>query len=253
MIKISRKTLVASISTLALTPLIASAAWVGPTAAPPGNNVEAPINVGNVDQVKNGGIGLNSLAVFGNSLFGGSTGSNAYMNFGTTSGSNGYGIRDNAGLLEFKNSGGDWASIQSTIYNLVVGAASWAASGNDIYNTNSGNVGIGTAIPSAKLEVAGQVKITGGSPGAGKVLTSDSSGLASWATPSSGWQVIYQTCSGATCSAGCPAGKKATGGGCVLINGGGNLQDSYGGESSWTCDYNGSINTVRAQVYCVNI
>lgn len=46
--------------------------------------------------------------------------------------------------------------------------------------TNGGNVGIGTATPGAKLEVAGQVKITGGSPAAGKVLTSDASGLASW-------------------------------------------------------------------------
>ncbi|MDP2815593.1 MAG: hypothetical protein Q8O19_02810, partial [Rectinemataceae bacterium] len=44
----------------------------------------------------------------------------------------------------------------------------------------TGNVGIGTYTPTAKLEVAGQVKITGGSPGAGKVLTSDASGLASW-------------------------------------------------------------------------
>ena len=44
----------------------------------------------------------------------------------------------------------------------------------------SGNVGIGTTSPGAKLEVAGQVKITGGSPGANKVLTSDSVGLASW-------------------------------------------------------------------------
>jgi len=45
------------------------------------------------------------------------------------------------------------------------------------------NVGIGTINPGAKLEVAGQIKITGGSPGAGKVLTSDASGLASWQTP----------------------------------------------------------------------
>lgn len=43
-----------------------------------------------------------------------------------------------------------------------------------------GNVGIGTSSPDAKLEVAGQVKITGGSPGTGKVLASDAAGLASW-------------------------------------------------------------------------
>ncbi|MBL7765061.1 MAG: collagen-like protein [Chitinophagaceae bacterium] len=42
------------------------------------------------------------------------------------------------------------------------------------------SVGIGTTTPTARLEVAGQVKITGGSPGAGKVLVSDANGLASW-------------------------------------------------------------------------
>jgi hypothetical protein len=40
-------------------------AWSEPTAAPPNGNVAAPINVGSTDQVKNGGLGLNSLAVFG--------------------------------------------------------------------------------------------------------------------------------------------------------------------------------------------
>ena len=50
--------------------------------------------------------------------------------------------------------------------------------------TNDGNVGIGTSSPGAKLEVNGQIKITGGSPGTGKVLTSNASGLASWETPS---------------------------------------------------------------------
>ncbi|MBK7854799.1 MAG: hypothetical protein IPJ79_07700 [Bacteroidetes bacterium] len=58
-----------------------------------------------------------------------------------------------------------------------------STSGNNVSNTNSGNVGIGTSAPTSKLEVAGQVKITGGAPGAGKVLTSDAAGLASWVTP----------------------------------------------------------------------
>lgn len=35
-------------------------------------------------------------------------------------------------------------------------------------------------VTGGNLTVAGQVKITGGSPGAGKTLTSDASGLASW-------------------------------------------------------------------------
>lgn len=41
-------------------------------------------------------------------------------------------------------------------------------------------IGIGTANPDAKLDIAGQVKISGGNPGAGKILTSDANGLASW-------------------------------------------------------------------------
>ena len=58
----------------------------------------------------------------------------------------------------------------STAYHLVVSTA--------------GKVGIGTASPGARLEVAGQVKITGGTPGSGKVLTSDADGLATWGTAS---------------------------------------------------------------------
>jgi hypothetical protein len=57
---------------------------------------------------------------------------------------------------------------------------------------NNGSVGIGTTAPGAKLEVAGQVKITGGTPGSGKVLTSDANGLATWqaaATDGDAWAV----------------------------------------------------------------
>jgi len=37
----------------------------------------------------------------------------------------------------------------------------WTISGNDIYNSNSGNVGIGTSSPGAKLDVAGHIWQTG--------------------------------------------------------------------------------------------
>jgi hypothetical protein len=36
------------------------------------------------------------------------------------------------------------------------GVSQWTASGNNIYNNNSGNIGIGTTSPGAKLEIVGQ-------------------------------------------------------------------------------------------------
>lgn len=49
-----------------------------------------------------------------------------------------------------------------------------------------GNVGIGVTTATAKLDVVGAVKIADGTQGAGKVLTSDANGLASWQTPTGG-------------------------------------------------------------------
>jgi len=46
--------------------------------------------------------------------------------------------------------------------------------------SGNGNIGIGTTTPSARLEINGQLKITGGTPASGEVLTTDGAGLASW-------------------------------------------------------------------------
>ncbi len=40
-------------------------AWSGPTATAPAGNVPAPINIGTTDQVKDAGLSVNALAVFG--------------------------------------------------------------------------------------------------------------------------------------------------------------------------------------------
>jgi len=44
----------------------------------------------------------------------------------------------------------------------------------------NGNVGIGTTLPSTKLHVEGSIKVVDGNQAAGKILTSDANGLASW-------------------------------------------------------------------------
>jgi chaperonin cofactor prefoldin len=97
-------------------------------------------------------------------------------------------IRDNF----FINVGGQTPTFQSTGDEPAPAASSGAGAGGIVFLTggltraiirNNGDVGIATTSPGAKLEVNGQVKITGGSPGAGKVLTSDAAGLANWQTP----------------------------------------------------------------------
>jgi hypothetical protein len=90
-------------------------AWTAPAGAPPTLNASAPVNLGIAAQTKNGTLGVNGLAVFGNTLLGGAVGSNAYLNFGVTVGSTGYGVRDNAGVVEFKNSGGSWQSLSTIV------------------------------------------------------------------------------------------------------------------------------------------
>ena len=75
----------------------------------------------------------------------------------------------------------------------------WTINGPTVYNSNTGNVGIGTGSPAAKLDVVGttrttglqttNLQVTGGTPGAGKVLMGDASGNATW----SGGGVIAQS------------------------------------------------------------
>jgi hypothetical protein len=48
--------------------------------------------------------------------------------------------------------------------------------------TAAGDVGIGTTAPTAKLDVNGQIRMQGGSPGAGKIMTSNATGVGSWST-----------------------------------------------------------------------
>ena len=78
------------------------------------------------------------------------------------------------------------ASVPYAFYAAKSGGTVFETIADDptaIQNTNAGNVGIGTDLPSEKLDVNGNVRIRGGNPAQGKVLTSDENGTASWQTP----------------------------------------------------------------------
>lgn len=70
--------------------------------------------------------------------------------------------------------------VSMMIASMVIPVFAVPVGNNVEYIPPSRNLGIGVIDPAAKLEVNGQVMITEGNPGLGKVLTSDAFGLATW-------------------------------------------------------------------------
>jgi len=74
-----------------------------------------------------------------------------------------------------------------TLYTKSSGLYIVDSSGNEyrvITADSSGWVGIGTTTPTTMLDVNGQIRIRGGSPGANKILISDENGFGSWSAHS---------------------------------------------------------------------
>jgi len=76
----------------------------------------------------------------------------SYINFGTTSGSSGYGFRDNGGTMEFKNSAGSWTAfggggITNSAANteLMMSNGTNAISSGVFANASTGSLTLGSA------------------------------------------------------------------------------------------------------------
>ncbi|MCP4125093.1 MAG: hypothetical protein GY751_25440, partial [Bacteroidetes bacterium] len=121
-------------------------------------------------------------------------GSNAYKDLQTGQGNTAVGR--NASMFQVSGnyntvlgySAGANVSGGFTVLNntTAIGAHTQVTQDSTVILGNAADVGIGTSAPDAKLHVVGDVKIVDGTQGAGKVLTSDAAGLASWQAADTG-------------------------------------------------------------------
>jgi hypothetical protein len=82
------------------------------------------------------------------------SGTSRYLNFGTNSGTSGYGFRDNAGTIEYKNNGGSWAAFGGSgggapggnQYSIQYNSAgAFAGNANFVYDADYGRLIVGAA------------------------------------------------------------------------------------------------------------
>ena len=121
---------------------------------------------------QNYGVWGTSFSTMGTGVFGNTTSTTGYTIGIRGSSSSSGGI----GVLGFNTStAGPTKGVSGLVYSTE--GYSGFFEGGKFYV--SGNTGIGIQDPVAKLDIAGQIKINGGDPGNGKVLTSDDDGFAS--------------------------------------------------------------------------
>jgi hypothetical protein len=136
----------------------------------PIGNVGAPINVSGTIQYKSGALGIGGvLRGYSNAIFDGNVG------IGTTSpGSKLHILGASDNLLQLQRSGAANPVIfkEGTDSTLVINAGN-----SDVLAMKSGNVGIGTTSPTAKLDVAGSIRLrpTSAPSGANGAMYYDSS------------------------------------------------------------------------------
>lgn len=193
----------------AVTGVALAQTWNPPTADPTGGNTPAPINVGDSPQLKEGGLRVNNLLTF----LSGGVFSNGTLEFGfgvagknVSAGKIGY-QRWSPNALDIVGAGvtagerkvkiwddlilsGDLCSDEDgtfrciTVNKIINNSGLWEyrkGFGENIFNINTGNVGIGLPVgvaPQSKLDVAGDVCSTVG--GVRRCLSSGGSGPGLW-------------------------------------------------------------------------
>lgn len=151
--KIVRASLFFAIAATTAAPALA---WTGPTAAPPNNNVSAPLNVSSTAQSKTGYLYINSPATTGYPFTVGGVASTwtSIFNWPPASApANSYGIlvgSSAAGYSEFQNASGYWAALADSSYSLygngniyVTGSIN---SGSYVYGPNAFGGGFGQLV-----------------------------------------------------------------------------------------------------------
>ena len=69
-----------------------------------------------------------------------------YINFGTTKGTSGYGFRDNAGTLEFKNSGGSWTEFGTGTGDSTIGEPEDGVYSDGLFEDLTSSMAVGIPI-----------------------------------------------------------------------------------------------------------
>ncbi|HTX86726.1 MAG TPA: hypothetical protein VMC41_01500 [Candidatus Nanoarchaeia archaeon] len=143
------------------------AAWNNPAAAPPYGNVPEPVNVGTTTQSKMSTFKLGTTSPSSKANFyvynGSISVATTSNNVGLVAVDNLTGTAINAGGgyvtgVENPLNGSDAIPLSFADARYALAAQSyWSASGNNIYNANSGYVGIGTTIPNNLIQVNGLI------------------------------------------------------------------------------------------------
>lgn len=133
-----------------------------------------------------------------------------YLSFGATGGESGYGIRDNAGTMEYKNSGGSWANLGAgaggdniaeldsrvEVIDTGAGYILLQVDNSEIARIDATGLGIFNTSPAYALDVTGDIASTGyilvdGNEADGKFLRCYAGGVAAWASLPGGGTPTY--------------------------------------------------------------